>query len=32
VLLNAHALTAKRLFAMAGLYAVFAAGVALRFH
>jgi len=32
VLLKTHALTAKRLFAMAALYAVFAAGVALRFH
>ena len=32
VLLKCHALTAKRLFAMAGLYAVFAGGVALRFH
>jgi len=32
VLLKSHALTAKRLFAMAGLYAVFALGVALRFH
>ena len=32
VLLQRHALTAKRLFAMAGLYAVFAVGVALRFH
>jgi len=32
VLLRAHALTARRLLAMAGLYAVFAAGVAVRFH
>ena len=32
VLLKCHALTAKRLFAMAGLYAVFAVGVATRFH
>jgi cation:H+ antiporter len=32
VLLKCHALTAKRLFAMAALYAVFAAGVAVRFH
>ena len=32
VLLKRHALTAKRLFAMAGLYAVFAVGVASRFH
>jgi cation:H+ antiporter len=31
-LLGVHALTAKRLFAMAALYAVFAAGVVLRFH
>jgi cation:H+ antiporter len=32
VLLKRHALTAKRLFAMAGLYGVFAVGVALKFH
>ena len=32
VLLHRHALTAKRLFAMAALYGVFALGVALRFH
>ncbi len=32
VLLRRDALTARRLFAMAGLYAVFAVGVALRFH
>jgi cation:H+ antiporter len=32
VLLRRHALTAKRLFAMAGLYGVFALGVAIRFH
>ena len=32
VLLHRHALTARRLAAMAGLYAVFAAGVLLRFH
>jgi cation:H+ antiporter len=32
VLLKRHALTAKRLFAMAGLYGAFALGVALRFH
>jgi cation:H+ antiporter len=32
VLLKRHALTAKRLFAMAALYGVFAIGVALRFH
>ena len=32
VLLRRHALTARRLFAMAGLYGAFALGVALRFH
>jgi len=32
LLLKRHALTAKRLFAMAALYGVFALGVALRFH
>ena len=32
VLLHRHALTAKRLFAMAALYGVFAIGVALHFH
>jgi cation:H+ antiporter len=32
VLLRRHALTARRLFSMAALYAVFAVGVALRFH
>jgi cation:H+ antiporter len=32
VLLHRHALTAKRLFAMAALYGVFAIGVAVRFH
>ena len=32
VLLWRHALTAKRLFAMAGLYGAFAVGVAVRFH
>ena len=32
VLLHRHALTAKRLFAMAALYGVFALGVAVRFH
>jgi len=32
VLLRRHALTAKRLLAMAGLYGAFAVGVALRFH
>jgi len=32
VLLKWHALTARRLFAMAALYAVFALGVGLRFH
>ena len=32
VLLKRHALTAKRLFAMAGLYGAFAIGVAVRFH
>ena len=32
VLLKRHALTARRLFAMAALYGVFALGVALRFH
>ena len=32
VLLKCHALTAKRLFAMAALHAVFAVGVAVRFH
>ena len=32
VLLKRHALTAKRLFAMAGLYGAFAVGVAVRFH
>ena len=31
VLLRRHALTAKRLFAMAALYGVFALGVALSF-
>jgi cation:H+ antiporter len=32
VLLRRHALTAKRLLALAALYGVFAIGVALRFH
>ena len=32
VLLRRHALTARRLFAMAALYGVFAIGVAVRFH
>lgn len=32
VLLHRHALTAKRLLALAGLYGVFAIGVAVRFH
>ncbi len=32
VLLKRHALTARRLFAMAALYGAFAVGVALRFH
>ena len=32
VLLKCHALTAKRLFAMAALYGAFAVGVAVRFH
>ena len=32
VLLHRHALTARRLFAMAALYGVFAVGVALHFH
>jgi cation:H+ antiporter len=32
VLLKRHQLTAKRLFAMAGLYGAFAVGVAVRFH
>jgi len=32
LLLKCHALTAKRLFAMAGLYGAFAVGVAVRFH
>ena len=32
VLLHRHALTAKRLLALAALYGVFAIGVAVRFH